>query len=210
MLLRNGKMVCTEQNWGNLTTHNLSYVYYWYTSKGEYNPNTNIRLIIRCVCDLLFMSFTIQYKIYYGKKARVRFEADYSLCRDLRDNEYKHTQTHIVHIEHLVKLFVSSSHFRGEHARLCHKDVFVVIVAIAFYYFQMVVIETLYDDCLVWSTIEEIFSDENYCTGYIREDNKEMIALSRDLYDTLWKEFAFSDDPTCTAIRQYVLKIDYV
>lgn len=207
MLLRNGKMICVDQDLGNLTTHNISYIYYWYISKGEYPPNKNIKLIVRCVCDLLYKSFIIQFKRYYGKKAKVVFEADYSFSRNIYGNHHEYTQKHINNIEHLVNVFIASSYFRGEYKRVYYKDAFVVILAISYYYFQMVVIETLYNDCLLWSIIKHTFCDEEYCSITVRQENQTLIDLSTQLYITLWKDFAFSDDHTCAYIRQFVLKM---
>lgn len=207
MFLRNGKNTDERYTYDDLCISNISYIYYWYSTKGEFTQHKNIKNVIRCVCDMYYIAFTHNARVYYGKTLNISFEADYTLTINKLNGKNKRIDTHILHIEHLVKTFLFSSYFRGEHKRISYYDAIIVVFAIAFHYFHMVIIETLYNDCLTWSRVSELLGDYEYSCENVANENERVVSLSKKLYGVLWKDIAFSDHDTCAYIRQYMLSL---
>lgn len=204
MYLRSGKNTIVAPIYSDMFMNDISFIHSWYFTKGKCPSDYDYKNVIRCVCNLYFASFIIKAKHYYGKELVVSFEADYRITTKHNLKKYQYIYDHISRIEYLVKTFLASEYYRGTHT---YYQIMIVLLAIVFHYFQMVIIETLYNDCLMWKDISKLLGINNDFVPSTYKDNIRIISLAKTFYYTLWFDLAFSDDTTCAFIRQYLLSL---
>lgn len=180
MRLRSGKKI----NWNlNDTYDNLLIDIMFDIS--IYDNNT---VIIKDICDILCCLFNVN--LYHFYKIRSTFEIDYKIK--------KINKKHLNKIMFITNLFLNSDYYNtlSNNKDHIHNVKFMCLFGIIFYYFQMIVIETLYDDMITWKNIKIILQKNHmYIFNYIK--------YGIDVYNNL----TVSDTNIFCNIRRYIIFI---
>lgn len=142
----------------------------------------NNMVIIRNICDILCCIFNIN--LYDSYKIKSTFEIDYKI-------KWKNRK-HMNKIMYIVKMFFKSDEYKNKNCIIKFMHLFGII----FYYFQMVIIETLYNDMVTWNFIKLMLNKNS-----MFESN--CIKYGVDIYNKL----TICDDDIFCHIRRYILSI---
>lgn len=217
MRLRNGKIIC---NLTDLKRENklidLVFDIIFISNNIDLYSNKKIKYqTINNYCDILFYEFKDKLYDLYGVK-RISFECDYSI------NNNKNV-VHLKKIHNMVNKFYKSNlydfkikkdfktysdkHHNYNENKIKNNLKCIYILALIFFYFQMVIIETLYDECLSWNGIREIFGKYTKANKYLNDNNNLNICDFIQFAVSLCDDMIFNDNEICSILRRYIMCI---
>ena len=154
----------------------------------------NNKVVIKDICDILCCVFNIN--LFDSYKINSTFEIDYKIKWI--------NKKHINKIMCIMKLFFNSDYYKtlSNSVNCENKDYvkFMYLFGIVFYYFQMVIIETLYNDMVTWKFIRSMLN-KKYTFNY--NSNFNYVKYGVDIYNKL----TVDDNNIFCNIRRYILSI---
>jgi hypothetical protein len=214
MKLRNGKHIgilsdnfVYEKNKNN-NKFERHYIIEKYLDLFYFIDRYKIKYKVTCICNCLFVIFNRLLKTYYSVQNST-FECDYILYKN------KINDLHIKNICHLVLKFIKSDFINvlknemsenGENENTKYIDI-SCIIGISFCYFHMVIIETLYEDCLTWFSIKTVV---NIIQSANQKLNKNMGVNHNNLIKyaiNIYNRIVLSDTQTFSYMRRFMLKL---
>lgn len=166
-------------------------------------------------CDILFYEFKDKLYELYGVK-RISFECDYSI------NNNKNV-VHLKKIHNMVNKFYKSDlydfkikkdlkiyydkYFYYNENKIKNNLKCIYILALIFFYFQMVIIETLYDECLSWNGIRDIFEKYTKLNKHLNNENNLNVIDFIQFAVSVCDDMIFNDNEICSIIRRYTMCI---
>lgn len=226
MRLRNGKATHSYYFLRNALIENIFDVINFINKEKSYQidniETSENSIIIENICNIFYMCFTHEVCKNYGVKS-CTFECDYRIKKNSIEL-YKYNKKHICNINTLCNKFLKSLFYEKIKQKilddyenilnLSNENVkykmikiirFICILSLSYYYFHMVVIETLYNDCLIWKHIRQTFdefkNDHHYYCDII--PMSKIITYSVSLYNDL----ILQDNDDCVYVRKFILHL---
>lgn len=179
-------------------------------------------LIIENICNLFYVCFKYDIEKNYGV-IKITFECDYRIY-DSIIKSYNLNKKHINNINTIWIEFYKSSLYKKTEEKILddYKNIlnftntnvkykmikiikFICLISLCYYYFHMVIIETFYNDCLLWCGIRKKFDEfknnhHDYCNVI---PMSKIITYSVKLYTDL----VIEENEFCKYIRNFTMKI---
>ena len=167
-------------------------------------------------CDILL--YEIKRSLYEEYEVeKVSFECDY-----LQNNNTKN-KIHIKNIYNIVNTFYNSdlyvirlekdvkkclnAHLYYNRDKIKNNLTCIYTLALIFFYFQMVIIETLYDECLSWNGIRQIFGKYMKLNKHLYNENNVHITDFIQFAVSLCDDIVCNDNTIFSEIRRYTMCI---
>jgi hypothetical protein len=201
MKLRNGKEIISEKKELKNTVNEKVSVKYFKNDK-------KLKSEITEICDILFVIFKNKMAKFYG--AKPTYEIDYDINNRELNNRHINNMFYVVNlyfnsiqyeeqIEKQRDLIKTNKKYRSIDLNLITQKLrHFYAIGICFYYFHMVVIESMYEDCLTWSPLK-IKTDE---TSKIHDD-VDLIIYAINLYN----DITIKDNYIFSQMRRFIMNL---
>lgn len=166
-------------------------------------------------CEILFYEFKNKLYHLYGVK-KISFECDY-LTNNNKNvihikkilnivNKFFKSDLYNLRIEEDLKIYLNKCFYYNENI-IKNNLKCSYILALIFFYFQMVIIETLYDECLSWNGIRHIF--EKFTKSNKHLNNYDVLNISDFIQFAvnLCDDMIINDNEICSKVRRYIMCI---
>lgn len=203
MRLRSGKITNLHNKLNRHTVIDLTFDIVLLCQK-KITDKTVENLIIS-ICNLFHCVFKINFVNSYPKE-KLSNVMDYIYGSSVIKNK-------ICNKKHVNNMIDTYKNFKAEMNK-AHKNKFeqnkqfIYIFGLVFYYFQMVFVESLYQELLEWSDVRIIVNKYVCLNKYFKKTNP--FDFEHLLLDTIkfTNNFVTNDDKPFSLVRRFILKID--
>lgn len=213
MRLRNGKIINNiyELNVENKLI-NIIFDIIFISNNINIYSNRDIKYqIIHNYCNIVFYEFKDKLNELFDVKI-ISFECDYSKNTNKKHikkiynivNKFYNSDLYKYKIEEDYKIYLDK-HLYCDENKIKNNLKCIYILAFIFFYFQTVIIETLYDECLSWNGLRCIFDKYTKSNKHFNIDNNLNINDFIQFAVSLCDSMVFNDNKICSEVRRYIM-----